>query len=200
MTGVKAWAVVTAFWGFVALLYDGQILWLSRVPGEKIDLRAAFAWQTTYYLLWIPLTLLVWRLTAGWIPDAPRDWPRIIARHVPLVAAVVAGALHRAWRRCRRCSASSMVPGFWPSVVGQMRGRLHLELLIYTAVAGTGAAIVLHERYRDRQLAGGAARGGAGGGAARRAAHAAAAALPLQQPAQHRLARPRRRHRRASCG
>jgi signal transduction histidine kinase len=148
----RAWAIVTVFWVLVALLYDGQILWLSRVPGEKIDLYAAFAWQTTYYLLWTPLTILVWRVTAAWIPDAARDWPRTLARHAPLVAAVSL-AHFAAVAALSTVLGASMVPGFWPSVVGQMRGRLHLELLIYTAVAGTGAAIVLHERYRDRQLA-----------------------------------------------
>ena len=42
---------------------------------------------------------------------------------------------------------------FWPSVMMQATGRLHLELLIYTAAAGSGAALVLHQRYRDRELA-----------------------------------------------
>jgi signal transduction histidine kinase len=148
----KQWAAVVAFWVFVAVLYDGQILWLSRMPGEKIDLRSAFAWQTTYYLLWIPLTLVVWRVTAGWIPESSRDWPRLAVRHVPLFAAMGLGHFVSV-------TAVSMLLGvaaaaeFWPSVVMQMRGRLHLELLIYTAAAGTGAAIALHGRYRDRQLA-----------------------------------------------
>ena len=146
------WAAVAAFWTFVAVLYDGQLLWLSRMPGEQIDLRAAFAWQTTYYLLWIPLTLLVWRATAGWIPESSRDWPRVIARHVPLCVALTLGHFVVV-------TALSLLLGvapraeFWSAVVMQMRGRLHLELLIYTAAAGTGAAIVLHGRYRDRQLA-----------------------------------------------
>jgi two-component sensor histidine kinase len=152
MKGVRAWAVVTAFWVFVALLYAGQLLWLSRVPGEKIDLRPVITWQTTYYLLWIPLTLLVWRATAGWIPESRRDWPRIAARHLALVAAV-ALAHFIAVAALSMLFGVSMLPAFWPSVVAQMRGRLHLELLIYTAAAGTGAASVLHERYRDRQLA-----------------------------------------------
>jgi len=152
MKGARAWLVVTAFWVFVALLYAGQILWLSRVPGEKIDLRPVITWQTTYYLLWIPLTRLVWRATAGWIPESTRDWPRIVARHLPLVAAVSL-AHFIAVTALSMLLGVSMMPTFWPSVVAQMRGRLHLELLIYTAAAATGAAAVLHERYRDRQLA-----------------------------------------------
>jgi signal transduction histidine kinase len=148
----KRWIAVVGFWIFVAVLYDGQILWLSRMPGERIDLRSAFAWQTTYYLLWIPLTLLVWRITAEWIPESSRDWARVMARHVPMYAAVA--LVHFV------CVAivSTIVrvgqpEGFWSAVLMQARGRLHLELLIYTAAAGTGAAIVLHGRYRDRQLA-----------------------------------------------
>jgi signal transduction histidine kinase len=152
MKGAKAWAVVSAFWVFVTLLYVGQIVWLSRMPGEQIDLRAALAWQTTYYLLWIPLTLLVWRLTADWIPDAPRDWARIVLRHLPLVVAI--SLVHFACvALLSRLLHVAMVPGLWPSMVAQMRGRLHLELLIYTAAAATGAVLGLHDRYRDRQLA-----------------------------------------------
>jgi signal transduction histidine kinase len=152
MTAGQRWAIVSTFWVLVALLYDGQILWLSRVPGERIDLHAAFVWQTTYYLIWIPLTLLVWRLTAGWIAESSRDWPRIVARHLPLAAAV-AGLHFVIVTLLSKLLGAAMQPEFWPAVVAQMRGRIHLELLIYTAVAGTGAAIVLHGRYRDRQLA-----------------------------------------------
>jgi two-component system LytT family sensor kinase len=152
MKGRMPWAAVAAFWVFIAVLYDGQILWLSRMPGERIDLRAAFAWQTAYYLLWIPLTLVVWRLTPGWIPESSRDWARTIARHLLLFAA--AALLHFAVVTVLSMLLRVGPPmGFWSAVVMQMRGRIHLELLIYTAAAGTGAALVLHERYRDRRLA-----------------------------------------------
>ena len=146
------WAAVAGFWIFIAVLYDGQILWLSRMPGERIDLRAAFAWQTAYYLLWIPLTLLVWRVTAGWLPESSRDWLGTIARHFGMCAAIT--VVHfGAVAALSKAAGVWQADGFWASVVMQMRGRLHLELLIYTAAAGTGAALVLHERYRDRQLA-----------------------------------------------
>ncbi len=146
------WAAVVVFWVFVAVLYDGQILWLSKMPGERIDLRSAFAWQTMYYVMWIPLTLAVWRVAEGWIPESSRDWPRVLARHAPLFVGVT--ALHfMAVTALSKLLGAAMQPEFWPAVVAQMRGRLHLELLIYTAVAGTGAALVLHARYRDRQIA-----------------------------------------------
>jgi len=152
MKGRMPWAAVAAFWVFIAVLYDGQLIWLSRMPGEKIDLRAAFAWQTVYYLLWIPLTLIVWRLTAGWIPESSRDWARTIGKHLLLFT--VATMLHFVAVTILSMLMGVGQPGeFWAAVVMQMRGRLHLELLIYTAAAGIGAALVLHERYRDRRLA-----------------------------------------------
>jgi sensor histidine kinase YesM len=43
--------------------------------------------------------------------------------------------------------------GAWASFLIQLRGRLNAQLLIYTAIAGTGAAITLYERYQDRLLA-----------------------------------------------
>src|SRR3954471_12783965 len=154
MSGSERWAIVAAFWVFVAVLYDGQILWLSRMPGEKIDLRAAFAWQTAYYLLWIPLTLVVWRATAGWIPESSRDWVRTSARHLPLFLGTAMAHFVAVAMLSRVLGVWQPQPEpFWSSVLMQMRGRLHLELLIYTAAAGTGAALVLHERYRDRRLA-----------------------------------------------
>jgi sensor histidine kinase YesM len=39
------------------------------------------------------------------------------------------------------------------SFVNELRGQLTASPLIYTAIAGTGAAMTLYERYRDRQLA-----------------------------------------------
>src|SRR3954464_6664268 len=154
MRGRMPWAAVVVFWVFVAVLYDGQILWLSRMPGEKIDLRAAFAWQTAYYLLWIPLTLVVWRATAGWIPESSRDWVRTSARHLPLFLGTAMAHFVAVAMLSRVLGVWQPQPEpFWSSVLMQMRGRLHLELLIYTAAAGTGAALVLHQRYRDRELA-----------------------------------------------
>ena len=41
----------------------------------------------------------------------------------------------------------------WQSFLMQLRGRLNLHLLIYTAIAGTGAAMTMYERYQDRQVA-----------------------------------------------
>ena len=58
------WGAAAGFWLFVSVMYAGQIWWLSRLPGEQINVRQAITWQTTYFLLWITLTLLVWRMTS----------------------------------------------------------------------------------------------------------------------------------------
>src|SRR5215213_813693 len=140
------WPAAAGFWLFVSVMYAAQIWWLARLPGERIDVRSAIVWQTTYFLLWIPFTLIVWRVTAAWMPASQGGWTRMLMRHVPLFAAV-AGVHFIA------VAAASTLLGvsrgtFWVGVGMQVRGRLHLELLIYTAAAGTGAALMLHRRDR----------------------------------------------------
>src|SRR4029077_6709600 len=118
-----------------------------RMPGERIELRMAFAWQTPFYLLCFPMTLAVWALSARWIPDSPRAWLRVFALHAaafvvvmlaPLALATVAAGL-----------LTPLADGFPSALMMQVRTRVHLELLIYTAAAGTGTALALHERFRD---------------------------------------------------
>jgi two-component system LytT family sensor kinase len=145
------WSAAAAFWLFVSLMYAAQIWWLSRLPGETINVRAAITWQTTYFVLWIPLTLIVWRITSGWTPEAAGGWRRMLLRHLPLF--VAAALAHFAAVAAVSALLGVQRDRFWPSVMMQMTGRMHLELLIYTAVAGTGAALVLHGRFRDRELA-----------------------------------------------
>ena len=142
---------VAAFWIFVTLMYSTQIWWLSRLPGETINVRAAITWQATYFLLWIPFTLLVWRITSRWTPESVGGWRKILARHVPLFVAI-------ALAHFASVTLASMLLGaargsFLASIRMQMTGRMHLELLIYTAAAGTGSALLLHRRYRDREMA-----------------------------------------------
>jgi LytS/YehU family sensor histidine kinase len=145
------WIAAVVFWLFVSVVYAGQIWWLSQLPGEMINVRAAITWQTTYFLLWIPLTLAVWRLTSHWTPESMGGWRGMLLRHLLIFVAA-------AFSHFVAVAAVSGLLGagrdrLWPSVKMQMTGRLHLELLIYTAAAGTGAALVLHRRYRDRELA-----------------------------------------------
>lgn len=145
------WGAAAGFWLFVSVMYAGQIWWLSRLPGEQINVRQAITWQTTYFLLWIPLTLLVWRVTSGWLPESSGGWARMLLRHVP-VFALVAPCHFLSVAGVSALLGAQRGP-FWPGLVMQVSGRLHLELLIYTAAAGSGAALVLHQRHRDRELA-----------------------------------------------
>ena len=145
------WGAAAGFWLLVSVMYAGQIWWLSRLPGEQINVRQAITWQTTYFLLWIPLTLFVWRVTSGWLPESSGGWARMLLRHVPVFALVAP---------CHFLSVAGVSAllgaqrgAFWPGLMMQVSGRLHLELLIYTAAAGSGAALVLHQRHRDRELA-----------------------------------------------
>jgi two-component system, LytTR family, sensor kinase len=145
------WAAAAGFWVFVSVMYAGQIWWMSRLPGEQINVRQAITWQATYFLLWIPLTLLVWRVTSEWTPESSGGWVRMLLRHVPVFVLVAA---------CHFISVAGVSTllgaqwgGFRPTLLMQASGRLHLELLIYTAAAGSGAALVLHRRDRDRELA-----------------------------------------------
>jgi len=145
------WGVAAAFWMFVSIMYATQIWWLSTLPGETINVRAAITWQTTYFLLWIPFTLIVWRLTSGWTPESCGGWERMLLRHVPLF--VVIALLHFSSVTAVGLAAGVARERFLTSVRMQMTGRMHLELLIYTAAAGTGAALLMHRRYRDREMA-----------------------------------------------
>jgi two-component system, LytTR family, sensor kinase len=148
---MAGWQPVIAFWVLLALLYDGQIWWLAHMPGERINLRQAIAWQSTYYLAWIPFTILVWRITSNWLPESSGGWSRLILAHVPLFIAVAFCHLFIVAIVAMRFAAEPS--SLWNTFMMQVRGRLHLQLLIYTAIAGTGAALRLHERYRERELA-----------------------------------------------
>src|SRR5215470_15575226 len=130
-------AAAAVFWLFIATVYDLQMWWLSHMPGERIDLRMVYAWQTPYFLLWFPITLAVWRITARWIPDSPGAWARIAARHVPLFA--LTASVHLVATIACVAACGQLREPFAIAAVNQMRGRLHLELLVYTANAGTGA-------------------------------------------------------------
>src|SRR4051812_45553114 len=149
--GAMPWAAAVVFWIFVSVIYAAQIWWLSQLPGETINVRAAITWQTTYFLLWIPLTLAVWRLTSGWTPESAGGWRRMLLRHLPIF--VAAAFVHFMAVTAVSIWLGAGRDGFWSSVKMQVTGRMHLELLIYTASAGTGAALVLHRRDRERELA-----------------------------------------------
>jgi signal transduction histidine kinase len=143
------WALATGFWIFLAAVNTAQGLLLAQ--SERINLSAALTLQLAYYGAWVPATIVIWRLSAGWVPDTGRAWRRFVARHllifaivlvvVTLVTTTVAMPLLRPPGGPRQ--------EFWM----QLRGRSYLTLLMYIIVAGGGAAMTLHDRYRERQSA-----------------------------------------------
>ena len=135
------------FWIFITAMYVAQMMWIAQIPGERVNLRAAVAWQASYYALWIPFTVVVWRVSGPWAADDERRWARLLL-HLPFFAVV--------WSAIA-VSVSAIAPRlagqpepFWSTFLIQLRGRAHLMILIYTMVAGTGAALLLFQQYQDR--------------------------------------------------
>jgi sensor histidine kinase YesM len=149
--GAMPWRAVAAFWMFVSVVYAAQIWWLSQTPGEMVNVRQAVTWQSAYFLLWIPVTLVVWRITAAWTPETTGGWSGMLWRHTPVF--FVTAAAHFTVVALIAMAAGVARGGFWANVTWQIFGRTHLQLLIYTAAAGTGMALVMHRRFRERELA-----------------------------------------------
>src|SRR5436305_12476603 len=121
---------VTLFWTFIALLSAGQMWWLSRQPGERMDLRVALAWQVPYYVGWIPFTLIAWRVTDGWLPENSGGWARYLLKHIPVF--VVIAVAHLAVVTAAALLIGGQHESFQMAFMSQVRGRMHLQLLTYT--------------------------------------------------------------------
>jgi two-component system LytT family sensor kinase len=131
-------------------MYTAQILWIAQIPGERVNVRASIAWQASYYAVWIPFTIVVWRVSGPWLADGRRRAVSLL-RHVPLFVGVWA-AIALIVSAVAPWLAGQGEP-FWQTYWIQLRGRAHLMVLIYTAVAGTGAALLMVQRYQDRAAA-----------------------------------------------
>ena len=146
------WALAVGFWSFLAAVYVAQLVWMiPEMPGVRINRSAALTWQLSYYAAWVPLTIVIWRCTAGWVPDTAGVWRRIVAQHV-LIFVIVLVVLMLV------TTAVAMLLGQIPGDASQafgreIGGRSYLTLLMYIIVAGGGVALTLHDRYRERQAA-----------------------------------------------
>jgi two-component system LytT family sensor kinase len=143
------WALAVGFWFFLAAVNVAQGLWLAQ--SERINLSAQLTLQLSYYAAWVPATIVIWRLAAGWVPDTGKAWRRFVARHLLIFAIVlvVVTLVTTAVAMPLRQIPGGPSQAFWM----QIRGRGYLTLLTYIIVAGGGAAMTLHDRYRERQAA-----------------------------------------------
>src|SRR4051812_20250039 len=144
------WVAAAGFWLFAAAVSAAQLGWMAQRPGQGMNLEAV-AWQTSYFVAWIPFTIGVWHITWGWLPDRFGGWLRLLIAHAPVFAAVVVG--HAVLVTLLSLALSHQNMSMWESFVRQLSGQVTGDVLIYTAIAGVGAAITLDERYRDRQVA-----------------------------------------------
>ena len=145
------WALAAGFWSFLAAVNVAQGLWLAQT--ERINLSAVLPLQLSYYAVWVPATIAIWWLAAGWVPDTGRAWRRFVARHL-LIFAIVLVVVTLVTTAVAMATPLLPIPGgpgqaFWM----QIRGRGYITLLMYIIVAGGGAALTLHDRYRERQAA-----------------------------------------------
>jgi two-component system LytT family sensor kinase len=147
----EVWAAAAGFWLFVAALSAAQIVWIAHTPGQHVDMRRAMTWQTAYFVAWIPVTLAVWHVTRGWLPEQFGGWLRLMIAHVPVSAAVALA--HPSIVTLLALALANRHLSIRESFLMQLREQLSALPLIYTAIAGTGAAMTLYERYQDRQVA-----------------------------------------------
>jgi two-component system LytT family sensor kinase len=144
------WIVATTFWLLICLLYMGQIWLLTLQPGVRVTVGwATVVWQGTFYLSWIPLTVLIGWLTARW-DFAALGWSRLLARHVALM--LVVAALQSLFVSVVGLTVVPEKESTWAATTGQLRGRLYLEAVIYLAVVMSSQALLFYDRSRAREL------------------------------------------------
>jgi two-component sensor histidine kinase len=144
------WTAAAGFWMFVAAVSAAQIALVADMPGQR-DMRAAIVWQVAYLLGWIPFTIGVLEITRGWLPERFGGWGRLLLAHAPVFVAVALA--HPLLVTLCAVAFGHENMGMWATFVRQLRGQVAAQVLVYTAIAVTGASITLYERYRDREVA-----------------------------------------------
>lgn len=143
------WIAATLFWVFVAGLLGTQIWLLSSRPGESLELRRVLIWQTTFYLAWIPFTVPIWQVVARWRAE-DRGRAVVIATH--LVAFLLVALVHSAVVVVisSALAPSANEPLGAQMLIGQVRGRIYMQMVIYAGVVATGHAFAMYDRWREQ--------------------------------------------------
>jgi two-component system LytT family sensor kinase len=141
------WVAATLFWLFVTILLCAQIWLLAQA--EAMDVRRVLIWQATFYLAWIPITVAIWQAVGRWRPEE-RGRAVVIGTH--LLAWLLIGALHTV---VVVVIAATLVPS--PTeplglqmLIGQFRGRIYTQMVIYAGIVGAGHAFVMYGRWREQ--------------------------------------------------
>ena len=149
------WTAAAGFWLFVSAMSVAQTFWIADTPGQHVDVYLAIAWQSSYFTAWIPFTIGVWQFTRGWLPDRFGGWPRLLLAHLPVAIFVVLAqtALVVTLTKLLGAEMFEARNGIPETFIAQVRARLNIQLMIYSMIAGTGAALTLYDRYQERQRA-----------------------------------------------
>jgi len=152
LTGLRAWGVSAGFWLFVSAISAAQVIWLARTRGQPVQIREGLSWLISYFGAWIPVTVIVWRVTRGWLPEQFGGWPRYLLAHLPVLTGVA--LVHTLLGTIIEFAigpAQSM--GLVARFMTQLRQEVTALPLIYAAICGIGAAATLYDRYHDRRVA-----------------------------------------------
>jgi len=146
----RLWLLASLFWTFITLLFCLQTWLLIRAfPNENMSFLRSITWTSTFYLVWIPGTVLVWWLAERWDPSRS-GWRGVVWRHLalllslwPINAAVtilIATSIN-GWGN----------ENFRQMFFGQIRGRIYLHIMVYIGIAASGYAMSWYARMRDRE-------------------------------------------------
>jgi Histidine kinase len=126
------WVAALLFWLSVGVASTADVWGVGTPPGDPASGNRSISWYLAFCLLWAPLTVALWRLSAAW---ACLSVSRQVVAHALILVPVI--LLHG---------------GLVSLVAGPDRPKdwLLTETVAYGAVAASGLGFVLHQRWRDR--------------------------------------------------
>ena len=149
-------ALVVAGLGAAFGVLQATMLWVGLKQEANLpftpSLPRLLAWQVLSWGTWCLLAPAILWLGAAVPPEKRARWLA-----VQLPAGLAASVLHAAAGTLIAAAARPWGPrGSQGPLLGQILGRvtntLHLELLVYLAILGSGYAVDYYRRFRDREL------------------------------------------------